>query len=298
MNTAIEQMLKNYQIENIYDQKNAMKEIMQEIVLCGLSRAGFFQKAAFYGGTALRIFYGLDRFSEDLDFSLVTADPDFDLTVYFPVLEKEVRAFGLHVTIQEMEKTKESNIRSAFLKGNTKEHLLLFYADEDLAGSVARSEVVKIKFEVDINPPEYAGFEHKYRLLPTPYEVNLYDMPSLFAGKIHAVLCRAWKSRIKGRDLYDYVFYLSRGSAVNQKHLRARLLQSGFISEDVECTLPELRHMLYERFDTIDFRQAKQDVEPFIRDTASLNMWNADFFKQITTGLQFFDEEKIRSTLQ
>ena len=287
MNTAIEQMLKNYQIENIYDQKNAMKEIMQEIVLCGLSRAGFFQKAAFYGGTALRIFYGLDRFSEDLDFSLVTADLDFDLTVYFPVLEKEVRAFGLHVTIQEKEKTKESNIRSAFLKGNTKEHLLLFYADENLAGSVARSEVVKIKFEVDINPPEYAGFEHKYRLLPTPYEVNLYDMPSLFAGKIHAVLCRAWKSRIKGRDLYDYVFYLSRGSAVNQKHLRARLLQSGFISEDVECTLPELRHMLYERFDTIDFRQAKQDVEPFIRDTASLNMWNADFFKQITAGLRF-----------
>ena len=287
MNTAIEQMLKNYRIENIYDQKNAMKEIMQEIVLCGLSRAGFFQKAAFYGGTALRIFYGLDRFSEDLDFSLVTADPDFDLTVYFPVLEKEVRAFGLHVTIQEKEKTKESNIRSAFLKGNTKEHLLLFYADEKLAGSVARSEVVKIKFEVDINPPEYAGFEHKYRLLPTPYEVNLYDMPSLFAGKIHAVLCRAWKSRIKGRDLYDYVFYLSRGSVVNQKHLRARLLQSGFISEDVECTLPELRHMLYERFDTIDFRQAKQDVEPFIRDTASLNMWNADFFKQITAGLRF-----------
>ena len=287
MNTAIEQMLKNYRIENIYDQKNAMKEIMQEIVLCGLSRAGFFQKAAFYGGTALRIFYGLDRFSEDLDFSLVTADPEFDLTVYFPVLEKEVRAFGLHVRIQEKEKTKESNIRSAFLKGNTKEHLLLFYADEDLAGSVARSEVVKIKLEVDIHPPEYAGFEHKYRLLPTPYEVNLYDMPSLFAGKIHAVLCRAWKSRIKGRDLYDYVFYLSRGSVVNQKHLRARLLQSGFISEDVECTLPELRHMLYERFDTIDFRQAKQDVEPFIRDTASLNMWNADFFKQITAGLRF-----------
>ena len=287
MNKAIEQMLKNYQIENVYDQKNAMKEIMQEIVLCGLSRAGFFQKAAFYGGTALRIFYGLDRFSEDLDFSLVTADPDFDLAVYFPVLEKEVRAFGLHVTIQEKEKTKESTIRSAFLKGNTKEHLLLFYANENLAGSVARNEVVKIKFEVDINPSEYAGFEHKYRLLPSPYEVNLYDMPSLFAGKIHAVLCRAWKSRIKGRDLYDYVFYLARGSVVNQKHLRARLLQSGFISEDAECTLPELRHMLYEKFDTIDFRQAKQDVEPFIRDTASLSMWNADFFKQITEGLQF-----------
>ena len=287
MNTAIEQMLKNYQIENLYDQKNAMKEIMQEIVLCGLSRAGFFQKAAFYGGTALRIFYGLDRFSEDLDFSLLTSDPKFDLTVYFPVLEKEVRAFGLHVTIEEKEKSKESNISSAFLKGNTKEHLLLFYADTDLAGSVARNEVIKIKFEVDIDPPAYAGFEHKYRLLPTPFEVNLYDMPSLFAGKIHAVLCRGWKNRIKGRDLYDYVFYLSRGSAVNQRHLRARLLQSGFISDDVECTLSEIQHMLYERFDMIDFRQAKQDVEPFVRDAVTLNLWSSDFFKQITRELHF-----------
>ena len=162
-----------------------MKEIMQEIVLCGLSRAGFFQKAAFYGGTALRIFYGLDLFSEDLDFSLETADPSFDLTFYFPVLEKEVKAFGLNVTITEKEKTIESNIRSAFLKGNTKGHLLLFYADEQAAGSVARSEAVKIKFEVDVNPPAYATFEHKYRLLPSPYEVNMYDMPSLFSGKEH-----------------------------------------------------------------------------------------------------------------
>ena len=159
MNSAIEQMLKSYHVENIYDRKNAMKEIMQEIVLCGLSRAGFFKKAAFYGGTALRIFYGLDRFSEDLDFSLEAEDLDFDLTAYFPVLEKEVKAFGLNVEIQEKEKTKESTIRSAFLKGNTKEHLLLFYADEKVAGSVAKNEAVKIKFEVDVNPPAFASFE-------------------------------------------------------------------------------------------------------------------------------------------
>lgn len=176
MNSAIEQMLKSYHVENIYDRKNAMKEIMQEIVLCGLSRAGFFKKAAFYGGTALRIFYGLDRFSEDLDFSLEAEDLDFDLTAYFPVLEKEVKAFGLNVEIQEKEKTKESTIRSAFLKGNTKEHLLLFYADEKVAGSVAKNEAVKIKFEVDVNPPAFASFEHKYRLLPVPYEVKMYDI--------------------------------------------------------------------------------------------------------------------------
>lgn len=285
MSDAIAQMLKNYNVKNLYDQKNAMKEIMQEIVLCGLSRAGFFNKAAFYGGTALRIFYGLDRFSEDLDFSLETPDTTFDLASYFPVLEKEVRAFGLNVTILEKEKTKESHIHSAFLKGNTREHLLLFYADERIAGSVPKGETVKIKFEVDINPPDYATFEHKYRLLPVPYEINLYDMPSLFAGKIHAVLCRAWKSRIKGRDLYDYVFYLSRGASVNQKHLQARLLQSGFISSDVKCTREEVRHMLSERFAAINFEQAKQDVEPFIHDASVLDLWSADFFQQITERL-------------
>ena len=286
MNTVIEEMLKSYQADNIYDRKNAMKEIMQEIVLCGLSRAGFFKEAAFYGGTALRIFYGLDRFSEDLDFSLEQINLDFDLCSYFPVLEKEVKAFGLNVEIQEKEKTKDSNIRSAFLKGNTKEHLLLFYADERVVGTVAKNEVVKIKFEVDTNPPAFATYEHKYRLLPVPYEIRLYDMPSLFAGKIHAVICRGWQSRIKGRDLYDYIFYLSKAVTVNQKHLRARLIDSGYISENQECTLEEIKTMLKNRFDSIDFLQARKDVEPFIRDTSVLDIWSSDFFKQITEGLK------------
>lgn len=285
MNTAIEQMLKQYHIENLYDQKNAMKEIMQEIVLCGLSRAGFFQKAAFYGGTALRIFYGLDRFSEDLDFSLKVPDEEFDLTTYFPVLEKEVRAFGLNMDVMEKEKAKESNIRSAFLKGNTREHLLLFYAGDMAAGGVAANEVIKIKFEVDVNPPEYATYEHKYRMLPAPYEVNMYDMPSLFAGKIHAVICRGWKSRIKGRDLYDFIFYLSRGVSVNRMHLRQRLIQSGYITEDNDCSLEEIKDMLKKKFDNIDYSQAKRDVEPFIYDPSVLDVWCKEFFYQITEAL-------------
>lgn len=285
MSTVLEKMLENYRVENLYDRKNAMKEIMQEIVLCGLSRAGFFDKAAFYGGTALRIFHGLDRFSEDLDFSLTAADPAFDLPVYFPTLEKEVKAFGLNIAITEKEKTKESNIRSAFLKGNTKEHLLLFYPDSRAAGSVSSNETVKIKSEVDINPPAYATFEHKYRLLPVPYAVNLYDMPSLFAGKIHAVICRAWQSRVKGRDLYDYVFYLASGTPVNLKHLRERLLQSGYIQPEDACTLRDVQTMLCEKFDSIDYAQAKQDVEPFVHNAAALGVWSADFFKQITTSL-------------
>lgn len=131
-----------------------------------------------------------------------------------------------------------------------------------------------------------AVIEHKYRLLPAPYEVTMYDMTSLFAGKVHAVLCRAWQSRIKGRDLYDYVFYLSRGAALNSRHLWARLIDSGYISEDADCSLSGIKEMLCSRFDSIDYTQAKQDVEPFIQDVSSLDIWSAEFFKQITMGIK------------
>lgn len=286
MNHVINEMLNMYQAEGLADKKNAIKEIMQEIVLCGLSRAGFFKKTAFYGGTALRIFYGLDRFSEDLDFSLMAPDDSFELSEYFPTLKKEVASYGLNVEIAEKEKTKESAIRSAFLKGNTKEHMLLFYSSDPAASAVAGNETIKIKFEVDINPPAGATFEHKYRLLPAPYEVTLYDMPSLFAGKAHAVICRAWKSRVKGRDLYDYVFYLSRGAALNIEHLKARLVQSGVWKAEDSFTVEDAKNLLCARFDTIDYAQAKGDVSPFIKDKAALDLWGADFFKQITKGLK------------
>lgn len=285
MNTVLEQMLQPYHAQTLYEQKNAMKEVMQEIVLCGLSRAGFFKEAAFYGGTALRIFYGLDRFSEDLDFSLESANTEFDLAAYLPTLEKEVRAFGCNVQITEKKKIGESNIHPAFLKANTKELLLQFYAGEAVSGGIAANDSLKIKLEIDVDPPRYATFERRYRLQPAPYEIKLYDAPSLFAGKIHAVLCRAWKTRVKGRDLYDYVFYLSRGISVNRKHLCERLVQSGYLVQDASCTLEEIKKMLCERFASIDYEQAKQDVQPFIRDVSALNLWSAEFFRQITNEL-------------
>lgn len=284
MNTILSQMLSRYQVNTLYDKKNAIKEIMQEMALCGLSRAGFFNDAVFYGGTALRIFHGLDRFSEDLDFSLRQSNAAFSLNAYFPVLEKEIAAFGLQVEINEKEKSAESQIQSAFLKGNTRQHLLLFFDDQEIQ-DIHAGEKIRIKFEVDISPPPFATFEHQYRLLPSPYEVALYDLPSLFAGKIHAVLCRAWKSRIKGRDLYDYVFYLSRNTPVNLQHLKARMVQTGDFDEQETMTLDALKDLLKQHFGTIDYAQAKQDVEPFIRDRQALSVWRADFFQQITDGL-------------
>ena len=284
MNSIIEQMLESYEQNTLYDKKNAMKEVMQEIVLCGLSRAGFFRQAAFYGGTALRIFYGLDRFSEDLDFSLMSADANFELNRYFPVLKKELKAYGLNAEIEERKKVKDSYIRSAFLKANTKEHLLLFYGDE--FSGIPKNELIKIKFEVDTEPPAYAGFERRYRLSPSPYEICLYDAPSLFAGKIHAVICRSWKDRVKGRDLYDYVFFISRGTKLNLKHLKERLAGSGCIDRDSPCSLEDVKNMLCKRFEDIDYYQARADNIPFIKDSASVSLWCADFFRQITEEIQ------------
>ena len=286
MNNVIQEMLNRYDAKDLSEKKDALKEVVQEIVLCGLSRSGFFQNAAFYGGTALRIFHNLDRFSEDLDFSLRTSDDSFLLTDFFSTLRKEVSAFGLNMEISEKVKSKESAVQSAFLKGNTKEHMLMFFDADQAIDRIPGNELIKIKFEVDTNPPAFASFERKYRLLPVPYEVMLYDMPSLFAGKVHAVICRAWKSRIKGRDLYDYVFFLSKGAHLNTEHLKARLVQSGVWNAGDSFTVEDAKHLLCERFETIDYAQAKEDVLPFLKNGSSLDIWSADFFRQITEGIR------------
>ena len=286
MNNVIQEMLNRYDANDLSGKKDALKEVVQEIVLCGLSRAGFFRKAAFYGGTALRIFHNLDRFSEDLDFSLEAADESFLLSDYFSALRKEIASFGLNVEISEKVKSGESAVQSAFLKGNRKEHMLMFFDADQAIDRIPGNELIKIKFEVDTNPPALASFERKYRLLPVPYEVMLYDMPSLFAGKVHAVICRTWKNRIKGRDLYDYVFFLSKGASLNLEHLKARLVQSGVCDEGKAFSVEDAKRLLRERFEMIDYQQAKADVVPFLKNTSALDMWSADFFKQITEGLR------------
>ena len=284
MNSVLQNMLDKYEIKNTIDETNAMKEIIQEIVICGLSRGGFFDVAAFYGGTALRIFYGLNRFSEDLDFALLEKNPNFDLSKYFKFIEKEVQAYGLNLTISEKTKTKESNITSAFLKGDTKEHILLFFPNENMKNTTSLKNI-KIKFEVDINPPKGAKYELRYKLLPSPHQVRLYDEGSLFAGKIHAILCRNWSYRTKGRDLYDYVFYLSKNIGVNIELVRQKLIESGVLEKESNFNIDVLKQLLNERFDKIDYSDAKEDVITFIEDKDSLNLWSKEFFKDITKSL-------------
>lgn len=284
MNNILQNMLKKYEIKNTTDETNAMKEIIQEIVICGLSRGGFFDVAAFYGGTALRIFYGLNRFSEDLDFALLKKDPNFDLSKYFSFVKKEVQAYGLNLSISEKIKTKDSNITSAFLKGDTKEHILIFFPNENMENTTSLKNI-KIKFEVDINPPPGAKYELRYKLLPSPHQVRLYDEGSLFAGKIHAILCRNWNYRTKGRDLYDYIFYLSQNINVNIKLIQEKLIDSKVLKRDDLFNIEILKELLFQKFDMINFQDAKDDVVAFIEDKGSLDLWSKEFFREITKNL-------------
>ena len=286
LNNILKQMISEYKIENDKERENAIKQIIQEIVLSGLSRSGFFENVAFCGGTALRIFYGLDRFSEDLDFSLIKPDKDFKLERYFPMLEKELNAFGIKMEIKEVEKNGTGHVQTAFIKGNTRQLYLLFYTDDKIINRLHRDSLIRIKFEIDILPPPYAKFEHKIRELPAPYQVQIYDIGSLFAGKLHAVLARKWRNRTKGRDLYDFSFYVNKGIKFNLKHLESRLKQSETIDKNKNLTLKDVREMLNRRFDSFDYEAAKDDAENFVSNNDVLKIWNANSFKELTKKLE------------
>lgn len=284
--TIIQQMINKYNPKTIEDKKHAIKEVLQEVVLAGLSKTDFFYHAAFYGGTALRIFYGMDRFSEDLDFSLLVTDDAFDMSKYFKPISDVLNSLGLNFEVSKKDKALNSNIDSAFIKGNTKETLITIYPSSSDSNLIIHNEKIIIKFEVDVNPPLYANSEIKFRLLPFPYQVRVYDESSLFAGKIHAVIARSWKNRIKGRDLYDYVYYLSLETKVNLKHLEARLKQTKTIDEDIKFSRDLLIDILEKRFNQIDYDIAKSDVRPFIKEQSTLDLWSREFFKSITKQIK------------
>jgi len=284
--TIIQQMINKYNPITLEDKKNAIKEVLQEVVLAGLSKTDFFTHAAFYGGTALRIFYGMDRFSEDLDFSLLVADDTFDINKYSKPISNIVNSLGLNFEVSKKDKPNDSNIDSAFIKGNIRETLITIYPDSVDSNQIINNEKIIIKFEVDVNPPKYADTEVKYRLLPFPYQVRVYDQKSLFAGKIHAVIARSWKNRVKGRDLYDYIYYLSLDTKVNLKHLEARLKQTKTIEEEINLTRELLIEILEKRFEHIDFEMAKSDIRPFIKDQSTLDIWSSDFFKSISKNIE------------
>lgn len=292
MNSVIETMINKYNPQNNEERENAIKEVIQEIALAGLSRGGFFEKAAFYGGTCLRIFHGLNRFSEDLDFALLNKDSSFKLEDYFPALKKEFISYGIEININLKKNDEDKDVKSAFIKGNTLMFMMSFFPKSEDAKKVVSNQKIKIKIEVDTDNPSGGLTEFKYRILPAPYEIQIFDEATLFAGKIHAILCRSYKNHVKGRDYYDYLFYVGKGSKFNLKYLENKLKNTGGIIDDEETlTLDKVKDMLKNKFEIVDYKSAKEDVSNFISDKDSLKIWKKELFISTIDELTVVNEK-------
>jgi predicted nucleotidyltransferase component of viral defense system len=281
MNRAIQDMLARYDCASAGDYEHALREIFQELALLGLWRGKFFEHAAFYGGTALRIVHGMDRFSEDLDFSLLTPNASFDFKPYCGFVEKELAAWGFPVTVEVKQKRAESAIESAFLKAETLQQMLLIEVPESVVGGLHRTQLLRIKVEVDTRPPLDFLTEMKFLLEPIPFSVRLYTLPSLFAGKMHALLFRRWGCRVKGRDWYDFVWYTAKRVPLDLKHLSARMRQTGHWDDEEDLPEETFRRLLMERIQSLDVRAARADVEPFLKDSSRVAVWSTVFFEQL-----------------
>ncbi len=291
MQEAIKSMLDKYNCKSMNDYTDALREILQEIALLGLWRGKFFEKAAFYGGTSLRILYDLDRFSEDMDFSLLTPMEEFDLSGYGEYIIKETQAFGFDLKFDKVEKAYESPVMSAFLKADTRKQLMLFQTGEDILNAVPKGKILKIKIEIDTDPPSDFNTETRYLLQPIPFAVRVYTLPDLFAGKMHAVLFRNWKSRVKGRDWYDLVWYTANYPELHLKHLENRMIQTGDWEEGQELTENIFQELMIERINTLRIDDLKKEVEPFVKHPETLRIWSKDFFLSLVKRIKILERQ-------
>jgi predicted nucleotidyltransferase component of viral defense system len=288
--SSIKQMLNSY--SDTMPQIDKLREVLQQTALLGLARHQFFQHAVFYGGTALRILYGLDRYSEDLDFSLLNPNPNFDFTPFLHGMHQELKAMGFELDIDLREKNIDTGIWSAFLKGNTVSMLLSIHEKTKIKG-INPEQKIQIKLEIDTDPPlSHLPPESKLVKNPIPFYISTYAISDLFAGKTHAALCRNWKNRIKGRDWYDVIWYIQSGIPVNLAHLRERMRQTKHLQPGESFEKKELLERLHAKIDSIDWELARSDVALFIPDKQKLAIWSAPFFHDLMNHLIVVDNPK------
>ena len=275
-NQIFNQMLSAYEQTTEQQKRNAIFEINQQVILAGLYHGGFFDLAAFYGGTCLRIFHGLQRFSEDMDFSLLASNENFDFTNYFQPIIDEFAMIGRKVEIKKKDKKNFGKVDSAFLKDNTDVYDVTFQTEKS----------IKIKIEVDTQPPLKFNTEQKLLMLPESFMARCFTLPDLFAGKMHALVYRAWKNRVKGRDWYDFEWYIRHQIPLDFTHLAERALQ--FNGEDITRNL--FFEKLKERLSSADINQVKADVLPFVRNTRELDIWSNDYFLTLADMIKFEED--------
>lgn len=283
----IQEWIDSYNPQNEEEALAALREIMQEITLAGLSRTDFFKRAAFYGGTALRIFHGLNRYSEDLDFSLLAVEKNFNLEPYFLSILEEFESVGIKVSLRKKHKSQQTPIESAFLKSETLWEELVLESTVRQIG-IRSNKNVKIKIEVDRTPPLNFETEENLLLRPFSFYVKCLDLPSLFAGKMHALLFRKWKNRVKGRDWYDLEWYIKKGVSLNLYHFLQRALDTGDWQKP-EMTREDLMELFHHKIENTSLESAKNDVRPFIRDVHQLDIWNSRYFLDLVKLLKVED---------
>ena len=269
-NEIYDSMLSRYDLTTEQNKRNAIFEVNQQVILAGLYSGGFFESAAFYGGTCLRIFHGLQRFSEDMDFSLLAQDDAFDFSKYFQPIVDAFALVGHEVEIKKKDKKNFGKVESAFLKDNTDVYDVMFQTEKS----------IKIKIEVDTCPPLNFKTEQKLLLQPHSFMTRCFTLPDLFAGKMHALVYRAWKNRVKGRDWYDFEWYVRKGIALDFRHFCRRAYQFASVPEN-SLTMENFQQLLLDKIRQIRFSSAIDDVRPFIREQDSLQLWSADYFEQV-----------------
>jgi len=287
MKNMITRMLDDYHPQTKNEYERAIHEILQEIALLGLWRAKFFEHAAFYGGTSLRILYGLNRFSEDLDFSLLKPNRNFNLSPFLKSIEEELEISGLPIKTEYKNNLPDDTIHSAFLKTGTLETFIRIGLDESLRKHTQSNEFIKIKLEIDIDPPPHFSTEVRYLLKPIPFSIRSYIPDDLFAGKVHALLCRPYKVRVKGRDWYDFIWYITKGFSLHLAHLESRMRQSGHYSSENTLTQENLIDLMKKKIIGLNVQAAKEDLRRFIRDPKELDVWSKDFFLSLLPRIRF-----------
>ncbi len=269
----IQERLDAFQCQSAQEEENALREITQEIILAGLARCDFFKIAAFQGGTCLRVVYSLERFSEDLDFILQAPSPDFKLDSYLKNLRRECEAYGY-----QLEATDRSGADLAVKKE--------FIKDGSIAKVVTLKHLkvnrslrkINIKIEVDTNPPQGGLSESKFLDFPFPFAVVTQDLPTLFAGKNHALLCREY---VKGRDWYDFIWYTSRKILINFEFLSSAINQQGpWKGQGLKVTMKWYLEQMEKKIRSMDWEAAKNDVARYVKSNQldTLKLWSADFF--------------------
>jgi predicted nucleotidyltransferase component of viral defense system len=282
MNSNIKTMINQYQNSRI-NEETKLREILQQTALLGLERHGFFEKAAFYGGTALRILYGLDRFSEDLDFTLLKPNPHFDLVPYLEGMKKELSSFGFEMDVTKKTKTAETNILSAFMKANA---IQLYLTIGEETRGINHNAKIQIKLEVDIDPPPHFRVTNQLVTNPTNFYVITLHQSDLFAGKMHAILYRAWKGRVKGRDWFDLIWYIQKNIPLGLRYLASCMSQAGNLSPGEQLNRDRVLELLKAKIQQIDWESAKADVRTFIADPGRLEIWTPRFFLDIIEHLK------------